>query len=81
MMRQKEQNKQHPIYHIFSTRTNTIRKHHQSGKISDELRWEAINVAEHYRDKALIDNDYAANGYEHDMEQEHVYAEARKRLK
>ena len=24
---------------------------------------------------------YAANGYEQDMEQEHVYAEARKRLK
>lgn len=81
MMRQKEQNKQHPIYRLFSTRTNTIRKHHQRGKISDELRREALYVAECYRDKALMDNDYAANGYEQDMEQEHVYAEARKRLK
>lgn len=81
MMRQKEQNKQHPIYRLFSTRTNTIRKHHQRGKISDELRREALYVAECYRDKALMDNDYAANGYAQDMEQEHVYAEARKRLK
>lgn len=81
MMRQKEQNKQHPIYRLFSTRTNTIRKHHQRGKISDDLRREALYVAECYRDKALMDNDYAANGYEQDMEQEHVYAEARKRLK
>ena len=81
MMRQKEQNKQHPIYRLFSTRTNTIRKHHQRGKISDDLRREALYVAECYRDKALMDNDYAANGYERDMEQEHVYAEARKRLK
>lgn len=81
MMRQKEQNKQHPIYRLFSTRTNTIRKHHQRGKISDELRREALYVAECYRDKALMDNDYAAKGYEQDMEQEHVYAEARKRLK
>ena len=80
MMHQKEQNKQHPVYNLFSTRTNTIRKHHQRGKISDELRREALYVAECYRDKALMDNDYAANGYAQDMEQEHVYAEARKRL-
>ena len=81
MMRQKEQNKQHPVYRLFSTRSNTIRKHHQRGKISDDLRREALYVAECYRDKALMDNGYAANGYAQDMEQEHVYAEARKRLK
>lgn len=81
MMRQKEQNKQHPVYHLFSTRTNTIRKHHQRGKISDELRREALYVAECCRDKALMDNDYAADGYERDMEPEHIYAEAEKRLK
>ncbi len=81
MLRQKEQNKNHPIYHIFTTRTNTIRKHHQRGKISDELRKEALYMAEAYRDKALMDNDYAANGYAQDMEQEHVYAEAQKRLR
>ena len=80
MMRQKEQNKQHPIYRTFNTRTNTIRKHHQRGKISDDLRKEALYVAEHYRDKALMDNDYAANSYQQDMEQERVYEEARKRL-
>lgn len=80
MMRQKEQNKQHPIYRLFTTRTNTIRKHHQRGKISDELRRKALYLAEHYRDKALMDNDYAAHGYALDMEQEHIYEEARKRL-
>ena len=79
-MHQKEKNKEHPIYHIFSTRTNTIRKHHQRGKISDELREAALYVAESFRDKALMDNDYAANGYEQDMKQDHVYEEARKRL-
>ena len=63
MMRQKEQNKNHPIYHTFTTCTNTIRKHHQRGKISDELREEDLYVAECYRDKTLMDNDYAANGY------------------
>ena len=80
MMRQKEQNKQHPVYRLFTTRTNTIRKHHQRGKISDELRNEALYVAECLRDKALMDNDYAANGYAHDMEQETLYAQARARL-
>jgi len=80
MMRQKEQNKQHPIYRTFNTRTNTIRKHHQRGKISDKLRKDALYMAEYYRDKALMDNDYAANGYQQDMEQEHIYEEARKRL-
>ena len=81
MLCQKEQNEQHPIYRLFKTRTNTIRKHHQRGKISDELRRGAIYMAEFYRDKALMDNDYAANGYAQDMEQEHIYAEAQKRLK
>lgn len=80
MMRQKEQNKQHPVYRLFTTRTNTIRKHHQRGKISDELRNEALYVAENLRDKALMDNDYAASGYAHDMEQEAIYAQARARL-
>lgn len=81
MMRQKEQNKQHPIYRIYATRTNTIRKHKSRGKISEELCREAIYVAGCYRDKALMDNDYAANGYEDDMKQKHVYEEAKKRLK
>ena len=30
---------------------------------------------------ALLDNDYAADGYARDMELEHIYAEAEKRLK
>ena len=38
-------------------------------------------LAESYRDKALMDNDYAADGYARDMELEHIYAEAEKRLK
>ena len=81
MMHQKEQNKQHPIYRIFSTRTNTIRKHHQRGKISDDLRRESIRLAEAYRDKALLDNDYAEHGYAQDMEQEPLYREAQKRVR
>ena len=80
MMHQKEKNKQHPIYRLHSTRTNTIRKHHQRGKISDELRREAICVTDQYRERALMDNDYAANGYAQDMVQENIYEEARKRL-
>ena len=80
MMHQKEQNKQHPVFRLVSTRTNTIRKHHQRGKISDELRREALYLAETYRDRALMDNDYAAGDYVHDMEQETLYAQARARL-
>lgn len=81
MMHQKEQNKQHPVYRLFNTRTGTIRKHHQRGKISDDLRREALYLAGSYRDKALMNNDYAADGYVRDMELEHIYAEAEKRLK
>ena len=72
MMRQKEQNKQHPVYRLFTTRTNT-----QRGKISDGLRNEALYVAESLRDEALMDNDYAANGYARAMEQEAIYAQAK----
>ena len=36
--------------------------------------------AETYRDRALMDNDYAAGDYVHDMEQETLYAQARARL-
>ncbi|MEI3348379.1 MAG: DUF6076 domain-containing protein [Dysosmobacter sp.] len=68
-----------PVYRLFTTRTHTIRKHHQRGKISDELRNEALYVAESLRDKALMDNNYAANGYR-DMEQEAIYAQAKARI-
>ena len=68
------------LYRIFSTRTNTVRKHHQRGKISDELRQAALKLAEEHRDRALLDNDYASYTYAQDMEQEHLYDEARKRL-
>ena len=50
------------------------------GKISDDLRRESLRLAETYRDKALMDNGYAAAGYARDMEQERLYAEARKRV-
>ena len=49
--------------------------------IPDDLRREALYLAGSYRDKALMDNDYAADGYARDMELEHIYAEAEKRLK
>jgi len=80
-MRQKEQNKQHPVYRLHTTRTGTIRKHHERGKIPYELRQEAIHVADMYRERALMDKDYAASGYVQDMALEHIYAEAQKRLK
>lgn len=79
-MHQKEQNKHHPIYSLFNTRTGTIRKHHQRGKISDDLRQEALYLAAFYRDKALMGNDYAAHGYAQDMELEALYAQAQRRL-
>ena len=46
-----------------------------------EQRQAALYLAGSYRDKALMDNDYAADGYARDMELEHIYAEAEKRLK
>ena len=78
---QKEQNKQHPVYRLFATRTDTIRKNNRRGKVSDALRQEALRLAESYRDRALMDNDYAADGYVRDMELEHICAEAEKQLK
>lgn len=80
MMQQKELNSDHPVYRVFSTRTNTIRKHHQRGKIDNAIREMAIRVAEEHRDRALLDKTYLAQQYEKDMEQENVYAEARRRL-
>ena len=73
--------KEHPVYRLFATRTDTIRKHSQRGKISDALRREALYLAGSYRDRALMDNDYAADGFARDMELKHIYAEAEKRLK
>ena len=80
MSHQKEQNKQHPVYRLFSTRTDTIRKHRQRGKISEALCQEALKVAAERRDRALMDNNYAADGYEQYMVLESVYEEAGKRL-
>lgn len=77
---QKEQNKNHPIYRLFKTRTNSIRKQHERGQISAELRKTAITLAETYRDKALFDNAYAAAGYARDMELANLCAEAERRL-
>ena len=41
----------------------------------------SLKLAEEYRDKALLDNDYASHSYARDMEQEHLYGEARKRVR
>ena len=80
MNQQKEKNANHPIYRIFKTRTNTIRKHQERGKISEELRKAAIALCEELRDKALLDTEFAQEEYPKRMEQEAVYVEARKRL-
>lgn len=80
MNQQKEKNANHPIYRIFKTRTNTIRKHQERGKISEDLRKAAIALCEELRDKALLDTEFAQEEYPKRMEQEAVYAEARRRL-
>lgn len=80
MNQQKEKNANHPIFQIFKTRTSTIRKHHQRGKISDEVRQEALKVCEELRDHALLDNDFAQGEYLRLMEQDAIYAEVSGRL-
>ena len=74
-----ESNEEHPIYQLFRTRTNTIRKHEQRGKISHEVREAAILQAGKYRDRALLDKRYAQERYAKDMETGHLYAVVRKR--
>lgn len=76
----KESNANHPVYNLFSTKTNTIRKHRERGKISAALKAEALKIAVELRDKALMDNAYAEDGYKRDMEPGAIYGEARKRL-
>lgn len=77
---QKEKNENHPVYALFRTLTNTIRKHGERDKISVALKTEALKVAAELRDKALMDNAYAENGYKRDMELNAIYGEAQKRL-
>ena len=74
-----ESNEDHPIYRLFRTRTNTIRKHEERGKISHEVREAAIRLAGVYRDKALMDRAYAVEQYEKDMETDHLYAVVRQK--
>lgn len=80
MKNQKDKNVSHPVYRIFNTRAGTIRTHYRRGKISYALRVMALKLAAEYRDKALLDSAYAADGYARDMEQETLYAEVRRRL-
>ncbi len=74
-----EKNEEHPIYQLFRTRANTIRKHEERGKISHEVRVAAIQLATQYRDRALLDRTYAAGQYKEDMETDHLYAIAQKK--
>ncbi len=69
-----ESNEEHPIYQLFRTRANTIRKHEQRGKITHAVREAAIHQAEKYRDRALLDKQYAKGQYKKDMETDHLYA-------
>lgn len=80
MNRQKEKNANHPIFQVYKTRTGTIRKHHQRGKISDEARQEALKICEELCDRALLDNSFAMKEYLLLMEQDAIYVEANKRL-
>lgn len=80
MNRQKEKNANHPVFQVYKTRTGTIRKHHQRGKITDEVRREALKVCEELRDRALMDNSFAMKEYLRLMEQDAIYAETDKRL-
>ncbi len=69
-----ENNEEHPIYQLFRTRANTIRKHEQRRKITHAVREAAIHQAEKYRDRALLDKQYAKGQYKKDMETDHLYA-------
>lgn len=69
-----EDNDEHPIYQLFRTRTNTIRKHEERGKITHAVREAAIVQAAKYRDRALINKKYAKEQYKKDMETDHLYA-------
>lgn len=80
MNQQKEKNANHPVFQIYKTRTGTIRKHHQRGKITDEERQEAMKVCEELRDRALFDTEFAQGKYLRLMEQDAIYAEAHRRL-
>lgn len=80
LKRQKDLNENHPVYMVFRTRINTIRKHHQRGKISDEVRTAAIALAEEYQDRALLDRKYAEGRYREDMKQKNFEAELMRRL-
>jgi hypothetical protein len=79
-IRQKEKNRDHPIYALYNTRCNTIRKHYERKKISDELRGAALDMAQELREKALFDNAYAAEGYARDMGLDAIYAATRRKL-
>lgn len=80
MNQQKEKNANHPVFQIYKTRTGTIRKHHQRGKITDEERQEAMQVCEELRDRALFDPEFAQGEYLQLMEQDAICAEVDKRL-
>lgn len=80
MNQQKEKNANHPIFQVYKTRTGTIRKHHQRGRISDEERQEAMMICEELRDQALLDNEFAQSEYLQLMEQDAIYAEVERRL-
>lgn len=80
MNKQKEKNANHPVFQIYNTRTSTIRKHHQRGKITDEERQEAMKICEELRDRVLLDNEFSGNDYRKLMEQDAIYAEVERRL-
>lgn len=80
MNQQKEKNANHPIFQVYKTRTGTIRKHHQRGKITDEERQEAMKVCVELRDRALFYTEFAQGEYLRLMEQDAIYAEVSRRL-
>jgi len=75
----KESNEDHPIYQLFRTRANTIRKHEERGKITHTVREAAISQAAKYRDRALINKKYAKEQYKKDMETDRLYAIVQKK--
>ena len=78
---QKEKDKNHPITRIYRTRTSTIRKHCERGKITEAFKTLALQLAEEHRDDALFDKDYAATRYAEAMTRDWLYGEVRRRMK
>lgn len=75
----REKYEDHPIKQICAKRLNTINKHLQQKKITEEYARAAKQLAQDRRDNAIHDPEYYTSGeYERDMSQKAIYGEINK---